>query len=93
MDISRNALNDCLQSMCRLRRFGIRPGLDTISHLLNRLGRPQDHFPVIHIAGTNGKGSIASTLAAILERCGLKTGLYTSPHLVHFNERIRIRLF
>jgi dihydrofolate synthase/folylpolyglutamate synthase len=78
--------------MYRLRRFGIRPGLDTVSHLLDRLGNPQNHFPIIHIAGTNGKGSIASTLAAILESCGLKTGLYTSPHLVHFNERICIHL-
>ncbi len=76
--------------MYDLRRFGIKPGLETIKSLLDRLGNPQDHFPAIHIAGTNGKGSIASSLAAILKRCGLKTGLYTSPHLIDFNERIRI---
>jgi dihydrofolate synthase/folylpolyglutamate synthase len=54
------------------------------------LGNPQDQFPAILIAGTNGKGSTAATLAAILESAGHRTGLYTSPHLVHVNERIRI---
>jgi dihydrofolate synthase/folylpolyglutamate synthase len=74
--------------MYALRRFGIKLGLDTIGRILSGLGDPQEHFNAIHIAGTNGKGSVAATLASILNACGLRTGLYTSPHLVRFNERI-----
>src|ERR1700759_1011274 len=55
-----------------------------------RLGNPQHHFKSIHIAGTNGKGSVSHMLAAILQTAGYKTGLYTSPHLKDFRERIRI---
>jgi dihydrofolate synthase / folylpolyglutamate synthase len=58
--------------------------------LMAALGNPQKHFPAVLIAGTNGKGSTASTLASILAASGLRTGLYTSPHLVRVNERIRI---
>jgi dihydrofolate synthase/folylpolyglutamate synthase len=58
--------------------------------LLAALGNPEQRFPSVLIAGTNGKGSTAATLASILQAAGLKTGLYTSPHLVHINERIRI---
>jgi dihydrofolate synthase/folylpolyglutamate synthase len=58
--------------------------------LLAALGNPESRFPTVLIAGTNGKGSTAATLAAILQASGLKTGLYTSPHLVRINERIRI---
>jgi dihydrofolate synthase/folylpolyglutamate synthase len=58
--------------------------------LLAGLENPQNHFPAVLIAGTNGKGSTAATLASILRASGLRTGLYTSPHLVHINERIRI---
>jgi dihydrofolate synthase/folylpolyglutamate synthase len=74
--------------MYALRRFGIKLGLDTIGRILSGLGNPQEHFNAIHIAGTNGKGSVAATLASILNACGMRTGLYTSPHLVRFNERI-----
>jgi dihydrofolate synthase / folylpolyglutamate synthase len=80
----------CLKEMYSLRRFGIKMGLDVIEAILDRLGNPQNSFSCIHIAGTNGKGSIASTLAAIFQDAGYRTGLYTSPHLVRFNERIRI---
>lgn len=76
--------------MYGLRRFGIKLGLGTIRHILQGLGNPQDRFRSVHIAGTNGKGSIASTLAAILTAAGYRVGLFTSPHLVRFNERIRI---
>ena len=76
--------------MFGLRRFGIKLGLSTIKNILDGLGNPQDKFKCIHIAGTNGKGSIASILASVLTASGYKTGLYTSPHLVRFNERIRI---
>src|SRR5579885_2913530 len=58
--------------------------------LLAAMGRPEQDFPSVLIAGTNGKGSTAATLASILHASGLKTGLYTSPHLVRINERIRI---
>lgn len=58
--------------------------------LLEALGNPQDRFPGVLIAGTNGKGSTAATLASILQASGLRTGLYTSPHLVRINERVRI---
>src|SRR5579862_4746801 len=58
--------------------------------LLAELGNPEKHFPGVLIAGTNGKGSTAATLASILQASGLKTGLYTSPHLIRINERIRI---
>src|ERR1039457_5683877 len=58
--------------------------------LLEGLHHPERRFPSVLIAGTNGKGSTAATLAAILRASGLKTGLYTSPHLVRINERIRI---
>ena len=65
-------------------------GLDNIRHLCDYLGNPQNSFPSIHIAGTNGKGSTAVMIQLILARHGMKAGLYTSPHLVDFNERIRI---
>jgi len=90
MDTSDTSYNGRLQAMYSLRRFGIKLGLDTIRRLLERLGNPQNRFVSIHIAGTNGKGSVASTLATILRLRGYKTGLYTSPHLVRFNERICI---
>jgi dihydrofolate synthase/folylpolyglutamate synthase len=76
--------------MYGLRRFGIILGLDTIREILSGLGNPQDSFQSIHVAGTNGKGSVASGLATILHLAGYRVGLYTSPHLVHFNERIAI---
>src|ERR1700719_341340 len=58
--------------------------------LLSALGHPEKRFPSVLIAGTNGKGSTAATLASILQASGLKTGLYTSPHLARMNERIRL---
>ncbi|AOY58026.1 bifunctional folylpolyglutamate synthase/dihydrofolate synthase [Desulfococcus multivorans] len=80
----------CLKTMFGLRRFGIKLGLETIQDILTALGNPQDRYKVIHVAGTNGKGSVASALANILTTAGYKAGLYTSPHLVRFNERISI---
>ena len=71
-------------------RFGIKPGLERVRHLLSGLGEPQRRLRVIQIAGTNGKGSTASFLAAILKSAGVRAGLYTSPHLTSFTERIRI---
>ena len=76
--------------MYGFRRFGIKLGLSTIKNILIGLGEPQQKYACIHVAGTNGKGSVASSLASILHRSGYKTGLYTSPHLVCFNERIQV---
>ena len=91
MDMTPSApYNDCLKAMYGLRRFGIILGLATIKQILEGLGNPHNRFECIHVAGTNGKGSIASALASILHASGYKVGLYTSPHLVRFNERIRI---
>jgi dihydrofolate synthase/folylpolyglutamate synthase len=76
--------------MFGLRRFGIKLGLSTIRRILAGLGNPQHRFRCVHIAGTNGKGSVASALASVLGASGYRVGLYTSPHLVRFNERIRV---
>lgn len=67
-----------------------KPGLDTTRILARAWGNPHTKFPTIHIAGTNGKGSTASTIAAVLQSAGYRTALYTSPHLLDFRERIRI---
>lgn len=67
-----------------------KPGLDTARTLDRLFGNPSQKFAAIHIAGTNGKGSTAHSLAAILQKAGYRTGLYTSPHIVDFRERIRI---
>ncbi len=82
--------NECLETMYGLKRFGIILGLETIREIMEGLGNPQNRFKSIHIAGTNGKGSIASALSSVLHSAGYSVGLYTSPHLVRFNERIRI---
>jgi dihydrofolate synthase / folylpolyglutamate synthase len=84
------AYEQCLKTMYGLRRFGIKLGLDVITQILEGLGQPQNAYRTIHVAGTNGKGSVASMLAGILQTAGFSVGLYTSPHLIHFNERIRI---
>ena len=69
---------------------GIKPGLDVIAALLESLGNPHQRLAVIHVAGTNGKGSVCAMLESVLRASGFKTGLYTSPHLVNFSERFRI---
>lgn len=73
-----------------LQRFGITLGLERIQRLLDYLGQPQNQIPVIHVTGTNGKGSVCAYLASILTACGYRTGLYTSPHLIHYQERVQI---
>src|SRR5207248_11566429 len=70
--------------------FGMKLGLDRMREALRLLGDPQLAVPVLHVAGTNGKGSTCAFAEASLRVAGLRTGLYTSPHLVHFCERIRI---
>jgi dihydrofolate synthase/folylpolyglutamate synthase len=73
-----------------LEKFGINLGLDRITYLLDKLGNPHQKFKSIHVAGTNGKGSTAAMIASILKEAGYKVGLYTSPHLFDFRERIKI---
>ncbi|HET8633867.1 MAG TPA: Mur ligase family protein [Gemmatimonadales bacterium] len=68
----------------------IKFGLETTRALLAELGNPQDQFAVVHVGGTNGKGSVATLVADALSAAGFRTGLYTSPHLVSFRERIRV---
>ena len=80
-----------LDRLSKLSPAGDRLGLERISALLDRLGRPQDALPpVFHVAGTNGKGSTVAFLRAALEASGHSVHAFTSPHLVRFNERIRI---
>ncbi len=69
-------------------RFGVELGLDRIKRLLQDLGNPHDSVPLIHVAGTNGKGSVCAYLSAILTEAGYRVGRYTSPHLVDWTERI-----
>ena len=69
---------------------GSRPGLSRTIDLMNRLGNPQDGLKFIHVAGTNGKGSTSAMLASVLGRAGYRVGLYTSPFILRFNERMRI---
>jgi dihydrofolate synthase/folylpolyglutamate synthase len=73
-----------------LQKHGIKLGLDTMRLLLERVGNPERSLRVLHIGGTNGKGSTAAMAAAILHHSGKRVGLYTSPHLVEFRERIRV---
>ncbi len=73
-----------------LQMFGIKLGLDNIRDLLAELGNPHHRLAAVHVAGTNGKGSTSAFIAAALSEAGLRVGLYTSPHLVDFSERIRI---
>lgn len=69
---------------------GIKLGLENVRRLLDALGNPHRQLPCIHVAGTNGKGSVSAMLDSVGRAAGLRTGLYTSPHLVRFNERIQV---
>jgi len=79
-----------LDYLYSLNGRGIKPGLERIQKLLAELGDPQNCLKIIHVAGTNGKGSTCAIIASILRAAGFRVGLYTSPHLLRFNERIRI---
>jgi len=88
-DAALDYLYNCLPAFERQGAGGYKPGLETARKLAAMYGNPQATYPVIHIAGTNGKGSVAHLLAAVLQLCGYNVGLYTSPHIVDFRERIR----
>ncbi len=79
-----------IQYVHSLERFGIRPGLERVSLLCEKLGNPQDSLRFIHVAGTNGKGSVSTVCSKILTQSGFRTGLYTSPYVVDFRERIQL---
>ncbi|HEY5599653.1 MAG TPA: folylpolyglutamate synthase/dihydrofolate synthase family protein, partial [Candidatus Manganitrophaceae bacterium] len=79
-----------LDYLYRLQWHGIQPGLERMEEILSLLGRPEKGFPSVHVAGTNGKGSTAAMIASALRRGGYRIGLYTSPHLIDFSERIRV---
>jgi dihydrofolate synthase/folylpolyglutamate synthase len=83
-------LDGVLEKLYARRRFGIRPGVDRVLLLLERLGHPEHNFRSIHVVGTNGKGSTSAYLASILSASGVRTALFTSPHLVSFTERFQI---
>ena len=82
--------HDIESKLQNLASPGIIPGLARLSHLLTLLGNPERKFKAVHIVGTNGKGSTASTLSSILSQSGYKASLFTSPHLVSFGERLTI---
>ncbi len=79
-----------LQALRGGEHAGMRPGLERIEGLLDALGRPEQRYRLVQVGGTNGKGSVSAMLAAILRSAGHRVGLYTSPHLVSFRERIRV---
>jgi len=84
------SLEESLERLYALRTFGIKPGLEVSLALMERLENPHHAFATIHVAGTNGKGSVCVMLESVLRQAGLRVGLYTSPHLIRFNERIRV---
>ncbi|MEN6617645.1 MAG: bifunctional folylpolyglutamate synthase/dihydrofolate synthase, partial [Syntrophorhabdus sp.] len=84
------AYEDSLNYLFSLERFGSVFGLENITRLLQILGNPHNSFVSIHIAGTNGKGSVAAIIATILKKAGYTVGKYTSPHMVSFTERITV---
>jgi dihydrofolate synthase/folylpolyglutamate synthase len=83
-------MSDVVKALFARTTQGIKPGLDVITALLEAMGNPHQRLGVIHVAGTNGKGSVCAMLESVLRASGFKTGLYTSPHLIDFAERFRI---
>ena len=88
--MSDEAYRATLAHLYRLRRFGTRPGLEVIRSLLTALGNPEQRFPSIHVAGSKGKGSVAALTSAILTANHYTTGLFTSPHLRSYRERMQV---
>lgn len=81
---------EALKYIYSREKFGIKLGLSNIQGLLKDLGHPEDYLDFIHVAGTNGKGSVCAMISSVLQKQGYKVGMYTSPHLVDFTERIQI---
>lgn len=83
-------IQEALDYICSVSWKGMQPGLERPQELLRRMGNPEKQLKYIHIGGTNGKGSTAAMTASVLQQAGYKTGLYTSPHIYRFHERIRV---
>lgn len=81
---------DAVNKINSLLRFGMKPGLERIQALLDRMGNPQKQLKFVHVAGTNGKGSACALLSSVLREAGYKTGLFTSPYITDFRERFQI---
>jgi len=90
LNFTESTINQDLQYLYALDGKGIKPGLERVLVFLDRIGNPEKKIRTIHVAGTNGKGSTCAIIASILQAAGYKVGLYTSPHLIRFNERIRV---
>src|SRR5258705_7759933 len=88
--VDRSALDDPLNYLFTLEQFGIKLGLDNINTLVEALGHPERAFQSVHIAGTNGKGSVTAMADAALRSAGHRAARYTSPHLVDLSERFVI---
>ncbi len=82
--------NDTLKYIHSVSNYFCKPGLERIAELCERIGNPQNSLKFVHVAGTNGKGSFCAMLSNVLCACGYKVGLYTSPYILEFNERISI---
>ena len=81
---------ETVKELLELPKFTSKNTLDHTREFLRRLGNPQNRFQIIHVAGSNGKGSVCAFLASVLKAAGKKTGLFTSPHLVEIEERFQI---
>ncbi|MGB9712201.1 MAG: bifunctional folylpolyglutamate synthase/dihydrofolate synthase [Dissulfurimicrobium sp.] len=90
MTLKNNSFDFAITYLSSFQFHGFRLGLERITAVLSTMGNPHLSYPCIHVAGTNGKGSVCATVASILTKAGFKTGLYTSPHLVSLRERFRI---
>lgn len=82
--------DEALRWLFKLQRFGVKLGLDNMRELLGHLGNPHEKFRSVHVAGTNGKGSVCTFLSSALKEAGYKVGMYTSPHVLRYNERMQI---
>lgn len=90
LDTRRMHHEEILRELYALERFGMKLGLANITELLHRIGDPHLRFPAAHVTGSNGKGSVCAFIESILREAGYNVGLYTSPHLIRFNERIKV---
>jgi dihydrofolate synthase/folylpolyglutamate synthase len=88
--MGQDAYQKSLDYLYRLEKFGMIFGLTQVETILNTIGNPHKEIQAIHIGGTNGKGSTAAMMSSILEKEGYRVGLYTSPHLIRFTERIKV---
>ena len=84
------SIEETLEYIHNVKWRGSKPGLERTRELLATLGNPEKHLKFVHIAGTNGKGSTAACIASVLQKARYRTGLYTSPYILQFNERMQV---